>query len=219
MIVFVGQSAGAPTIARLRAQGFGECTLPEEWPPRRAPWFFDNGAFRAWQRGIRKTGKPEPWRARPFLRVLRAIERGESPAPLFIVLPDMVGAGLASLALSMRWRDRCRRAAPVYLAVQDGMTAADIEPLAALLDGLFVGGTLAWKIATGDAWADLAARLGIGCHIGRCGGIARVGWAKRMQARHPKLCLSIDSSLPLFSVDNLDRFVRALRSTQMELIE
>ena len=86
------------------------------------------------------------------------------------------------------------------------MTADDIK---AFLRGvpisvLFVGGTIEWKLRTGHKWVELAHEQGIRCHIGRVGSMKRVIWARKIGAD------SIDSSLPLFSREKLDRFLRAL---------
>lgn len=206
MRVYVGQCRGHRLVARLGALGFGECTQPNEFPPRRRPWFFDNGAFKAWRAG-------KAFNARAFLRVVRKIERlPRAQRPDFIVLPDIVGGGLASLALSRRWMGRLYGVVPLYLAVQDGMEPHRIAPVLRGLAGIFVGGTLEWKLATGERWATFAKSAGIGCHIGRCGGASRVKWAKRIGAT------SLDSSLPLFSEENLARFIAAVGCKQMELL-
>jgi hypothetical protein len=132
--------------------------------------------------------------------------------PEFIVLPDIVGGGLASLEASRHWIPYVRGLAPLYLAVQDGMQAADLEPIWDKINGLFVGGTLRWKVRTGESWVQLARLHGKPCHIGRCGSVRRVRWAMRIGAT------SIDSALPLWSEENLDRFLRALEpAAQMEL--
>lgn len=54
------------------------------------------------------------------------------------------------------------------------------------------------------AWTDLAHELGLLCHVGRVGGAKRVRWAREIGAD------SIDSSLPLWSRENLRVFLAAL---------
>jgi hypothetical protein len=95
-----------------------------------------------------------------------------------------------------------------YLVVQDGMTC---ERVAAWLDeqpdpyhGIFVGGTLPWKLATGAAWVTFAHERGMRCHIGRVGPAARVRWAREIGAD------SIDSSLPLRDRGKMEAFLGAL---------
>jgi hypothetical protein len=86
------------------------------------------------------------------------------------------------------------------------MEPEDVAPVAHHFAGLFVGGTLAWKIKTAARWirwAHAQARP-LRCHIGRVGTPDRVRWARRIGAD------SIDSALPLWSSENLSRFLRAL---------
>jgi hypothetical protein len=114
------------------------------------------------------------------------------------------GGGIASLEWSAFWRDTVPTEFPAYLAVQDGMTEADVMPELRRYHGIFVGGSLAWKLATGAAWAKLARRRGLRCHIGRVGTADRVHWARSIGAT------SIDSALPLRAGEHLDSFLGAL---------
>ena len=84
------------------------------------------------------------------------------------------------------------------------MTEADVMPELRRYHGIFVGGSLAWKLATGAAWAKLARRRGLRCHIGRVGTADRVHWARSIGAT------SIDSALPLRAGEHLDSFLGAL---------
>ena len=203
MKVYIGQTSSRVLIRRLIGYGFGECVQPEEWPPRRHPWFLDNSAYRAW-------ANKEEWNAAPFEYVLGACKAWP---PDFVIAPDIVGEGGESLARSIDWA--LRIPFPRYLAVQDGMTIEGIRQVLVQLphyfDGLFVGGTLPWKIRGAHHWVNLAHKHGKPCHIGRVGTARRVRWAKRIGAD------SIDSCLPLWSEDQLQRFIRALNDTQMEL--
>lgn len=165
---------------------------------------FDNGAYAAWKAG-------QPFDEAAWLGVLERLgEVAELPA--FAVAPDVVAGGRDSLALSSRWLGQLvERRVPAYLAVQDGMT--DDEVLATLREGfsgVFVGGTLEWKLATGARWVALAHQVGLPCHIGRVGTPPRVEWAAEIGAD------SIDSCLPLWSQGNLDAFVGALRRSRRQ---
>src|SRR5262245_11216869 len=181
--------------------GWGEMTTRAEVPPRRRPWAFDNGAFLDWRRGRDFDGDAYQ----------RALERVEGPD--FLIVPDIVAGGRRSLDFSLGWVDRLRGVAPLYLAVQDGMSACDVLEAAPDCAGLFVGGSLPWKVRTGHEWVQLAHCLGKPCHIGRVGAVRRVAWAMRIGAD------SIDSCLPLWSRENLARFRAALEDRQMELIQ
>lgn len=173
-----------------------------ELPPRRRPWFYDNGAFRDWQAGRDYNGVRwirDQWRIR---------DRGL--APDFIVVPDLVAQGVESLAWSALHRRDVAEGSPAYLAVQDGMTPDDVRAAlerSALDDlpyaGLFVGGTSAWKLATSATWRDLATALRLSLHVGRCGTPTKVRWARDLGAD------SIDSCLPLRHEEHLSRFLAA----------
>lgn len=213
MRVYIGQTRSRALIARLAALGFGECTNRGEWPPRRRPWFLDNGAFSDWRSGRDFDG------AAFLCDLISAVAGGTLPD--FIVCPDRVATGVASLEFSLRWRALCgfvfraRRTVgwPVpllrwYFVVQDGMTAADVAAIAERFDGIFVGGSLPWKLATGAAWVTFAHERSMPCHIGRVGTPRHVAWAKRVGAD------SIDSCTPLWAEANLQRFLRALDENQ-----
>lgn len=199
MIAYVGQTRSRALVARLDQLGLGECVVRGELPPRRTSggWFWDPGAFRDWRAGV-------AFDVTRFLRDLRWMNyRGLVPD--FVIAPDIVAAGLASLDFSAEWRDVIPEHFPTYLAVQDGMTSADVAAHLDRYDGLFVGGTLEWKLATAGAWVQLAHAHGKRCHVGRVGTAARVRWARRIGAD------SIDSALPLRHAEHLDAFLAALR--------
>jgi hypothetical protein len=84
------------------------------------------------------------------------------------------------------------------------MTVADVVPCLPRHDGIFVGGSLRWKLTIGATWAELARRHGLGCHIGRVGTAVRVHWARSIGAT------SLDSALPLRARQHLDAFLAAL---------
>jgi hypothetical protein len=182
--------------------GWGEMTCRGELPSRRQPWAYDNGAFVDWRRGQR-------FNADAFEADMDRLPSLSNPD--FIVVPDIVAGGPLSLGFSLAWRDMLDGLAPLYLAVQDGMTTEDVAPFVDDFAGLFVVGTLPWKLRTGTSWVSLAHAHERPCHIGRVGTMERVQWARRIGAD------SIDSCLPLWSEDNLARFVAGLEANQAEL--
>lgn len=198
MKVYLGQTRGQGWIQKLEAHGFGEMTVRGEMPPRRRPWAFDNGAFRDWKAG-------RGFDADAFLRDLESIWRFDGN-PDFIVAPDMVAGGEESLTFSLHWANRHelaplrRLGVPLYLAVQDGMDPTKVALAIHDFGGVFVGGSLDWKIRTGQDWVEWAQRRGLPCHIGRVGTAKRARWATRIGAS------SIDSCLPLFSEENFASF-------------
>lgn len=215
MRVFVGQTRSRELIDKLDVLGIGEMTVRGEFPPRRNPWVFDNGVFRDWRAGTRF----DRTAFRESIEKIRA-----SPArPDFIVAPDIIAGGKLSLLASCTWAKWLREVAPVFVAVQDGMNCQMVGELMHLFDGIFVGGTLDWKVQTGEQWAIFAHAIGKGCHIGRMGTPKRVRWARRIEERINAMMgdgsrweLSIDSALPLWSRENLARFVNALTEDEQE---
>jgi hypothetical protein len=212
MKAYVGQTRAAVLIDELAGAGIGECVCRGEFPPRRSfSWFYDNGAFSDFKAG-RPFAIAKFWRE--LAHLVDVVELEGHTLPDFVVLPDVVAGGVASLAESASWlpivRDYAARGVRFYVAVQDGMTAADVEAFldqaGALVAGLFVGGSLPWKLETGAAWVNLAHARGLLCHVGRVGPAARVRWAQAIGAD------SIDSSLPLWSAAKLGSFLEAVAS-------
>lgn len=208
MKAYVGQTRAVEFIALLEGAGVGECCVRGELPPRRSPWFYDNGAFTDFRAN-------RPFNILRFMRDLRAIRNGgiggadgriaAFGAPDFVVLPDLVARGLESLVESDGWIAEIADVAPLYLAVQDGMTDGDVEALLArrpgLLAGIFVGGSLPWKRETAASWVSFAHARGLRVHVGRVGTLERVRWALAIGAD------SIDSSFPLWTRGRLEAFV------------
>ena len=195
MKVYIAKTSGREWIRKLEDLGFGEMTVRGEMPPKRLPWAFDNGAWRDWSAG-------RPFDVAAFERDLETIWRFNG-RPNFIVVPDIVGGGVASLEMSRVWASHKMlrlQKCPLYLAVQDGMGLEDVEEVIGLFDGIFVGGTMEWKVATADSWVRFAHAGGRPCHIGRAGTERHAAWARRIGAD------SIDSALPLWAEANLARF-------------
>jgi hypothetical protein len=165
-----------------------------------------NGAFGDWKAG-------REFAADAYTADVATLRAHRLVRPDFVVAPDIVAGGAASLERSREWLSRLVDMGPVYLVVQDGMEPACVPTLAEGFAGLFVGGSLEWKLATGSEWVKAAHAVGLPCHIGRVGTPERIRWAQRIKAD------SIDSSLPLWSAENLRRFRSAVETHQGELWE
>lgn len=207
MRVYVGQTRSAVLIRELTLAGVGECTVTGELDPRRRPWFHDNGAWRDHVAG-------RPFNVTRWLRDQWRI-RARQLAPDFIVAPDIVAGGDASLEMSAFWRDQL--AGPAYVVVQNGMTDSSVAAHTdAMADrdlayaGVFVGGSLEWKLETSAAWVRWAHARRLRVHIGRVGVVARMRWARDIGAD------SIDSSLPLMHRQHLDPFLMEAASSGAE---
>lgn len=162
------------------------------------PWGFDNGAFMAWRRGERFDEDKYLWRLERNLRVCRA-------PPLLAVLPDIVAGGRESFEYSLTWVGRLPVEWPWYLALQDGMDFADVEREMWQFDGLFLGGTNEFKGRTAEKWIALARKHGKPFHFGRCGTLKKLDAAVRWGVD------SLDSALPLWSMEKFDGFVERYR--------
>lgn len=155
------------------------------------PWGLDNGAYGDWTRG-------ESFQSDAFLAVLDKAQAVAEP-PYLAVLPDIVGGGHKSLALSESWLNRVP-AFPWYLAVQDGLTTRDTEHLTSEVDGIFLGGTNVYK-ATARRWREWAHSEGLRFHYGRAGTLNKVAHAIEVSAD------SIDSAFPLWTKQRMALFV------------
>lgn len=96
----------------------------------------------------------------------------------WLVLPDIVAGGLESLALSIRYINRCRSLAPlVLIAVQDGMEPDDLAALVGPTVGIFLGGSTDWKLARMIEWGAFCAERRIYYHVARVNSIKRMSLA------------------------------------------
>lgn len=209
MKVILGECSGRMA-ERLQARGWGRCWIAHDRRIRTypgEPWILDNGVFRDYRRG-------RSWfdsSSNRWLRALRQAQEQGTP-PLGVVAPDIVGGGADSLERSVAYVERFTPGAvPWWLAVQDGMTPEMVEPELEHFDGIFLGGTNAWKAREGGAWAELAKRHGKHFHYARCGTPEKVRHAKRIGAD------SIDSAFPMWSLDRFRHFETVVRGDQQEL--
>jgi hypothetical protein len=151
-------------LAAMAAAGWGLLLSPGKPRDHRFPFALDNGAFTAWQQG-RSFDAPA---------FERHVERHGDGAE-FVVLPDIVAGGLASLDLSLSWLPRLNGAGRRRLiAVQDGMQPADVMPHLGPDVGIFIGGTTDWKLTTLPLWGKVAREAGAYLHVGRVNSARRI---------------------------------------------
>lgn len=185
MKVLVGECTGklVPELQRLgwgrmwMAIGRNIYTYPGE------PWGFDNGAFRDHLKGVAFNG--EAFRKR-LGKVL-----AHKGTPFMAVVPDKV-AHPESLAFSLKWRAELPDHLPWYLALQDGMTRADVREVVNRFSGLFLGGSDRFK-ALAKTWCAFAHDHGLQFHYGRAGTSAKVEHAMEVGAD------SLDSAFPMWT--------------------
>jgi hypothetical protein len=202
---YVGQTRDRDLIKLLAEAGIGECTQRGELPPRRTPWFHDNGAWKDASAGrsfdsVRWTR--DQWRIR---------DRHSAPGkrPDFVVCPDEVGAAEATFRRSTMERMHVAEGMPAYFVVQDGMTTTRVHDFLCYADvdlgypfaGIFVGGGTEWKWRTLPLWRRLAVEQGIKLHVGRASTPELLRCARHEGAD------SADSSFPLWERDRLREFI------------
>lgn len=166
MIVMPANHTGWATHALARETGrFGHLYSPggQRGPWPWFPYAIDNGAFSCWTKKGNifhddKWAKMEP----RFQRLLVWSQTVET-RPLWVVVPDVPGN-------AERTYERWAHYAPTLagftcaLAVQDGMTPADVQLLDPAPAVIAVGGTDDWKQATVASWARNFPRV----HVLRC---------------------------------------------------
>lgn len=128
----------------------------------------------------------------------------------WIVLPDIVAGGSASLDLSVRYINRCLSLSPlVLIAVQDGMEDHHVASLVGPSVGIFLGGSTAWKLATMQAWGRFCRERALHYHV------ARVNSIKRMSLAIASGANSIDGSSASRYAVTLPKLAFASRQTDL----
>lgn len=165
MMAYASRTGTKRNLAALRGAGWrllvsaAACLRSEGFP-----YALDNGAWTAYQQG-------RPFDEVAFAGALRKMGAGAD----WTVIPDIVAGGLASLDVSLKWMRRVLDETPrALLAVQDGMTPADVRPFLGERVGLFVGGSTDWKLSTLGQWAELGRDVGCWVHVGRVNTARRI---------------------------------------------
>lgn len=128
------------------------------------PYALDNGAWSAFTQG-------QPFDVRAFEVALAKMGASAD----WVVIPDIVAGGLASLEMSLKWMRRVLDSSERgLLAVQDGMAPADVAEFLGPRVGIFVGGSTDWKLKTLPAWCELANDRDAWAHVGRVNTARRI---------------------------------------------
>lgn len=156
MIVMINHGSQAfLDLAEKHPGRLGWLISPGAWrtPRDGIPYALDNGRYAAWVAG-------RQWVPEELGRLIDKAHAAERP-PEWLVVPDTVGDRRATLHQWDVWAPRLEKHGwPLAMAVQDGMTPADVPSEAAVC---FIGGTGRWK------WLHLAHFTGE-CervHVGR----------------------------------------------------
>ena len=172
MICYASRTATRRNIEALRDAGWRWMVGPLDGRGPRLHGMrhaLDNGAWPAFSQGV-------DWNEAAFIDALDQF----GPGADFIVVPDVVADCLASLARTRLWLPRLLARADLgdarlLIAVQDGMTFSDVEPL--LIDrrvGLFIGGSTEWKLAAIEPWGRWGKARGLYVHTGRVNTARRI---------------------------------------------
>lgn len=172
MILYASQTHGTRNLNALQENGFRILVTPDTYRGEKSlywkdgtkfPYAMDNGAYGCHLRN-------EDFNFEKFEKMV--LEAGEGAD--WVVAPDIVGGGLASLEMSVSWRKHYDGRA--LIAVQDGMRPKDVVNLLGPRTGIAVGGTTEWKLRNLPIWGKCASRAGCYLHI------LRVNSRKRLHA-------------------------------------
>lgn len=153
-------------LAALREHGWGILLTPDNPTPREGlKHGMDNGAWKAFK-------QQQPFDEYAFSSL---VERHGASSD-FVVIPDIVAGGMASLDFSTGWIPKLKHLKKLLLPVQDGM---DVSSVAAVLHqhknvGIFLGGSTEWKLKTMFQWGCVAATINRHYHIGRVNTMRRI---------------------------------------------
>lgn len=205
MMCYASRTGTRRNLTALREAGWGLLvSRGGEWRTEGfSRYVLDNGAWSDFKAG-------SAFDADAFERLIDQLGAGAD----WIVLPDIVAGGIASLELSVRWTNRCLSVCPlVLIAVQDGMTESDLEHLVGRNVGVFLGGSTAWKLANMARWGVFCARLGVHYHV------ARVNTERRTWMAVAALADSIDGSSGSRYAVTIPMLTRAAKQTDLFAME
>ena len=159
MIAYASNTGSRRNLAALRLHGWRILLTPSNPLPREGLKFgIDNGAWTAFQ-------QQKPFDETAF----SALMEHHGASADFVVIPDIVAGGMASLEFSLAWVPKMRCLKLILLPVQDGMDPLSVRQVLGQYAniGLFLGGTTEWKLKTMHYWGILAAAMNRHYHIGR----------------------------------------------------
>lgn len=151
-------------LAALRAAGWRlMISRAGVWRTEGFAYALDNGAWSDFRLG-------RPFDADRFAALVDRLG-GEAD---WVVAPDIVAGGHASLDLSVSWLPRLLDCSQLVLVpVQDGLEPADLVSLVGPRVGVFLGGSTEWKLARMIDWGRFAAEHKCHYHVGRVNTLRR----------------------------------------------
>jgi len=165
------------------------------------PYAIDNGAWTAHQQGRLFDGA-----------AFRKLLASHGQRADWVVVPDVVGEATASLRMSAGWLAEVSVVgAPMLIAVQDGMTPADVAPWVRGGCGIFLGGSTEWKLAQMQRWGDWCCAEGAYYHVARVNTVRRIRMAQLSHAH------SIDGTSATRFAVNIPKLSNACAQTILKL--
>jgi len=201
MICYASRTGTRRNLAALRSAGWGLLvSRTGVWRTEGfARYVLDNGAWSDFQAG-------RSFDAEAFERLLDQLGSGAD----WVVLPDIVGGGLRSLELSLRWSNRVLSVCDqVLIAVQDGMETTDLAHVVGRKVGIFLGGSTAWKLANMALWGAFCRTQAVHYHV------ARVNTERRMWMAVAAGADSVDGSSGSRYAVTIPMLTRAAKQTDL----
>jgi hypothetical protein len=129
------------------------------------PYALDNGAFSCWNPKTNTFDAVKWAKVEIAWKELVRWAAAKTQKPRWALLPDTPGNAVETLAKWRFYREDLPPdfAFPSALAVQDGMTVADVRQLSPAPDLIFVGGSDDYKWGTAEMWCKEFPRV----HVGR----------------------------------------------------
>ena len=174
MISYASNTGTLRNLEQFRRFGWRVLLTPTN--PKAPPglrFAIDNGAWSNFQ-------QQTPFDSEGFGRLVET----HGAAADFVVVPDIVCGGMKSLEFSLSWLDRLQGIRLLLLPVQDGMSADDVGAVLRRYPGLgiFLGGSLEWKLRTMYGWGMVAHALSCYYHVGRVNSQRRIRLAQEAGA-------------------------------------
>ncbi len=210
MIGYASHTGTARNLAGLRREGWRLLITPFGGRgPKGFRYCLDDGAWRAFLEFEAGRASQNLLDIPRYMTLLDELGEGCD----FAVLPDIVGQGRDSLALSLEHEQAVRsRLGPEsipMLAVQDGMERGQLmEGVLSFVRrgcGIFVGGTTEWKEGTLAIWGDVARAHGCWLHC------ARVNTSRRIALCAAAGATSFDGTSATIYAKNLSKLSEAAR--------
>lgn len=165
--MYASRTGTRRNLAALRARGWRLLLSPAGvLRDEGFPYALDNGAWSYHQRGA-------PFDSDAFARAVDAVGARAD----WIVIPDRVGDAVGTLAMFDLWWPRLRGVGLLLFALQDGMSAADVDSAMRPGVGLFLGGSTAFKEGEAIAWGHYARARSLYLHMGRVNSARRIALA------------------------------------------